>query len=74
MSSIEKNGYREQIVELLSKNPKGLTISFIAKEIGAHRHTARKYILKMNKQGLIEIRDLRTLKLCYLSKENEDGS
>ena len=61
-----KNGFRDKILGLLSKNPQGLTITSIAKQIGAHRHTARKYIEIMNYEGLIEIRDLRTLKLCYL--------
>jgi DNA-binding IclR family transcriptional regulator len=59
---------KEKIIEVLSKHPEGLTFTQIAKEVGMHRHTITKYIYELKGEGKVSIRDLKTLKLCYLKK------
>jgi len=59
---------KERIIEILSKHPEGLTFTQIAVEVGMHRHTITKYIYELKGEGIILVRDLRTLKLCYLKK------
>ena len=39
-----ENNVEERIVEILRKNPEGLTIVDVAKQLRMHRHTASKYI------------------------------
>jgi DNA-binding IclR family transcriptional regulator len=57
-----------KIVRSLEKHPEGLTFTQIAVEVGMHRHTITKYVYELKGEGKISIRDLRTLKLCYLKK------
>jgi DNA-binding Lrp family transcriptional regulator len=57
---------KQRIIEVLSKHPEGLTFTQIAVELGMHRHTITKYIYKLDGEGVIFVRDLKTLKLCYL--------
>ena len=57
-----------KIVEILSKHPEGLTFTQIARELGMHRHTITKYVYELKGEGTVFVRDLRTLKLCYLKK------
>lgn len=59
---------KKNILEVLSKHPEGLTFTQIARELGMHRHTITKYIYELKGEGTVSIRDLRTLKLCYLKK------
>jgi len=59
---------KAKIVESLAKHPEGLTFTQISIELGMHRHTVTKYIYELKGEGLIFVRDLRTLKLCYLKK------
>ena len=64
---------KKRIVEVLSKHPEGLTFTQIAVEVGMHRHTVTKYIYELKGEGIIFVRDLRTLKLCYLKKYFQDS-
>jgi DNA-binding Lrp family transcriptional regulator len=59
---------KEKIIEILSKHPEGLTFTQIAKEVGMHRTNVAKYVYELKGNKIILIRDLKTLKLCYLRK------
>jgi len=65
---------KEKIVKVLSKHPEGLTFTQIAAEVGMHRHTITKYVYELKGEGIVFVRDLRTLKLCYLKKYFKEGS
>jgi DNA-binding IclR family transcriptional regulator len=59
---------KEKILKLLSEHAEGLTFTQIAVEVGMHRHTVTNYVHELRGEGKISIRDLKTLKLCYLKK------
>lgn len=61
----------EQILEILSMHPEGLTTVEIAKMIGMHRHTVTKYIYQLIGSKEIHQRQVGPAKLCYLSKRVE---
>jgi len=61
----------EQIVEILSKHPEGLTAVDLAKLLGIHRHTVTKYIYQLIGSEEIHQRQVGPAKLCYLSKKGE---
>jgi predicted transcriptional regulator len=60
---------KQRIIEVLKKNPRGLTTVEISKILGMHRHTLTKYIYQLLGEGLIYQREIGTAKLCYLSEE-----
>ena len=64
----ENNTIKEEIIKVLDKHPEGLTFSGIARMLNVHRHTLTKYIYEMKGAGVVFVRDLGTLKLCYLKK------
>ncbi len=64
-----KNDIREKILKVLSEHPEGLTFSHISREVGVHRNTVTKYLYEMKGADLIKIRDLKTLKLCYIKEK-----
>jgi len=68
-----ENNFRERILEVLSKHPEGLTLTQIAKELGVHRHTITKYVYQLEGAHVVVMRDLKTLKLCYLKKNLENN-
>ena len=57
---------RTLIINILRKNPDGLTLTSIAELTGLHRHTATKYIYELKGAGIINERDVGSAKLCYL--------
>ena len=61
-----ENLIKKRIEQILSEHPEGLTFVDIAKQLGMHRHSATKYIYELKGSGIVLIRDLGTLKLCYL--------
>ena len=64
----ENDRIKEEIVKVLDEHPEGLTFSGIARKLNVHRHTLTKYIYEMKGAGIVFVRDLGTLKLCYLKK------
>ncbi len=66
-----KNKVREKIIKLLSKHPEGLTFAQVSREIGMHRNTVTKYLYELSGAGIVKIRDLKTLKLCYLADKKD---
>jgi predicted transcriptional regulator len=59
---------RTLIINILRKNPDGLTLTSIAELTGLHRHTATKYIYELKGAGVINERDVGSAKLCYLKE------
>lgn len=59
---------KEEILQLLSKHPEGLTITSIAEKLGIHRHTATKYVKDLILSGEINERNVGMAKLCFLNK------
>ena len=57
---------RTLIINILRKNPDGLTLTSIAQLTGLHRHTATKYVYELKGAGVINERDVGPAKLCYL--------
>lgn len=68
---MKESNIAEQIVEILSKHPEGLTAVDIAKELGMHRHTVTKYIYQLIGSKTIYQRIVGPAKLCYLTKKGE---
>lgn len=64
----ENNTIKEEIIKVLNKHPEGLTFSGIARKLNVHRHTLTKYIFELKGSGIIFVRNLGTLKLCYIKK------
>jgi Holliday junction resolvase len=63
-----KREIKDKIFKTLSKHPEGLTFTQIAVEMRMHRHTVTKYVYELKGEGIVFVRDLKTLKLCYLKK------
>ena len=63
------SGIRNKIIEILRKHRDGLSISYMAKISGIHRQTLAKYLNQLRSYGAIRIRNLGTLKLCYLNEK-----
>jgi|GEM_PF-1242952 len=59
---------RTLIINILRKNPDGLTLTSIAELTGLHRHTATKYVYELKGAGVISERDVGSAKLCYLKE------
>ena len=59
---------RTLIINILRKNPDGLTLTSIAELTGLHRHTATKYVYELKGAGVINERDVGSAKLCYLKE------
>lgn len=62
-----ENHVEERILEVLKKNPEGLTIVDIAKKLSIHRHTTSKYVYGLAKAGMIRQRRIGVASLCYLN-------
>jgi len=67
-------GIKEEIIKILFKHPEGLTFTQIARDVGIHRNTITKYIYELKGEDKISIRDLKTLKLCYIKKHFQEDS
>jgi len=64
---------RTLIINILRKNPDGLTLTSIAQLTGLHRHTATKYVYELKGAGVIIERDVGSAKLCYLREGLSKG-
>ena len=58
----------ETIRELLRKNPRGLTITDVAKATGTSRNSAAKYLDVMHSLGELEQRSIGPARVFYLSQ------
>jgi DNA-binding Lrp family transcriptional regulator len=65
---LSNSGVKERIVEVLKKNPKGLTIKEIANAVGLHRINVTKYIYELVGEGVLIERIIGPAKLYYLKK------
>jgi len=61
----------EKILKVLKESPEGLTISEIAKRVGANRNTVSKYVFGLVKGGKVYQRRVGVVSICYL-KEYSD--
>lgn len=68
-----KNTFREKIMDLLEKNPNGLTILDISNSLEANRNTITKYIYELSGAKIIIQRKIGSAKLCFLSKDMKRG-
>ena len=68
MNSSRKN----RILEFLSENPRGSTISEISEQIGMSRPTASKYLEILKAEERIEQREVGRAKLHYISEKPEN--
>jgi len=66
----DKNNVKDRIVNILKKHSEGLTILDISKEIGMSRHAVTKYIYQLLGEGVINLREVGTAKLCYLREKH----
>jgi len=53
------------ILDILRQHPEGLTISSLAEKSGLHRHTSRKYVNELVRNGDVFQRFVGAAKLCY---------
>ena len=58
----------EKILEVLKENPEGLTITDIAKKVGANRNTVSKYIFGLVKADKVSQRRVGVVSICYLKE------
>jgi len=65
---LSNNEVKERIVEVLKKNPKGLTIKEIANAVGLHRINVTKYIYELVGEGVLIERIIGPAKLYYLKE------
>jgi len=66
-----ENSIREKIIEVLKKNPQGLTIMDISKILEINRATITKYLYELSGAGVVTHRKIGTAKLCFLAKKGE---
>jgi len=59
------------IVEVLKKNPEGLTLFSLAELSGLHRHTVSKYVNELMNSGIVFQRNVGVAKLCFLKEKVE---
>ena len=58
-----------KILKYLGKHPEGTMILDLAYAIGTHRHTATKYVYRLEGAGKIKMRKIGIAKLCYLKRK-----
>ena len=63
----ENDAVKLKIIRILQDNPQGLHLIGISRLVGAHRHTVTKYVHELMGAGVIEQKEIGTVKICYLS-------
>jgi len=58
-----------QILDVLKKNPRGLSIREIAESSGLNRMSVAKYLEVLTAKGIVEVRSLGSAKVYYLSRQ-----
>lgn len=61
------NEIKRRIVSILRQNPRGLTISKIAKLVGVHRSTIPKHLYELKGENKVTIREVGVARLFYLN-------
>lgn len=68
---IAKEGKKEKIASLVKENPRGLTITEIAKKSELSRHTVSVALAELKGEGKIDIREVSKAKLHYWRVKND---
>ncbi len=63
-----ENYVKNKIIDILKRHPEGLHILGISRLVGANRHTVTKYVYLLIGAGVINAREIGTIKLCTLEK------
>ncbi len=69
-----KTDVKNKIVKILSQHPEGLTIQYLADDIGVSRQTVRAYILELKGSGIVLRRRVGSATLHYLKSLMEKFS
>ncbi len=59
---------KKNIVKILNDHKEGLTITDFSKILNIHRQTIARHISFLEGAGIVYIRRIGPVKLCYLSK------
>ena len=70
ISMSKRPDYKKRILECISENLHGITITDISKKIGITRNTVYKYLEKLEKQGLIHDKKFKSYTLFFLKEKN----
>ncbi|MCD6477795.1 MAG: winged helix-turn-helix transcriptional regulator [Candidatus Aenigmarchaeota archaeon] len=60
-----------QILKILRDNKNGLTISNISQMIGIYRSTASKYLLALQREGLVASKKVGPAKIYYIPRKKD---
>ncbi len=62
---------KNRIIELLNKQPEGITITELAGMLKLHRQTTTKYLFELKGANMIRTREVGPAKLLYINGEGE---
>lgn len=71
--SKNREGLKENIIEILRKHPEGLTVHDLSEMIGAHRQTITKYIIVLEDGGIIYRRRVGSATLHYITNHYKNS-
>jgi DNA-binding IclR family transcriptional regulator len=60
--------FKGKILSLLAKKPKGLTILEIAASVGINRATASKYLLVLETEQKVNVREIGRARVHYINQ------
>ncbi len=64
-----KDNIEQEIVKILEDNSDGLTINQVSEKANLYRATASKYLMLLEAQGVVQVREIGPAKL-YILKDN----
>jgi len=70
-NNIDRESFRNRLLEILGSHPEGLTIEDLSKITDAHRQTVTKYLFWLEGSEKIHMRKIGAITLCYLKKDWE---
>ena len=68
LKKIPPNHIGDRILEVVEKNPNGLSFLQISKLTGLHRHTVRKYVGKLARDSKVFLKRIGPTKICMPRK------